>query len=232
MAANRDWYPAKVESLPEWYQNFTTQIQTLSAKYGITTDQVTTIQADNAWIQYWVPAISSANAQFDNLNEYFKTIWKATTDTPEPKVPVLTLPAGAPAKLAAGISTRTRDVANFIKGNPLYSQTDGELLRIVSQNGEPRPPSEITAEFKLRALANFSLEVTFTRQGQDAIHIEYRRKGGAWTLATTLTSSPGVFSIDPLVAGQSEQVEVRGILLKKNLPVGNFSDIKNAFIAP
>ena len=48
----------------------------------------------------------------------------------------------------------------------------------------------------------------------------------------TLTSSPGSFRVAPLVATRAEQIEVRCIYLRKNNLVGNYSDIKTAFIAP
>ncbi len=227
MAGNKDWYPTRIESLPEWYQNFVTQLQALATKYAIAVEQITAIQTDNAWIQYWVPALTTVDAQIEHLNNYFRTVLTLTEDVPAPKVPTLALPTPTPAALPVGVRTRARDIANFIKGNPLYSTADGELLGIVSINSEPPPLSEITAEFKLRTLANFGLEASFVKNGMDAI-----QQGGAWTLAAILTSSPGVFSIDPQVAGQPEQIELRGIMLKKNEPVGNFSDTKNAFIAP
>jgi hypothetical protein len=57
------------------------------------------------------------------------------------------------------------------------------------------------------------------------MRFDYRHKDGDWLLAGTL-------KIIPKTAGLAEQIELRGILIRKNKPVGEFSDTKTALIAP
>ena len=230
-----DYYPRKREELPEWYQNFYTQLQLLQAKYGIAAAQVNEIKSDNNWIQYWVPAIHAINQKIDSINGadgYFDTILKQPEGTPAPSAVVIALPAGVPAEIPPGARARVRDIANFVKGNPDYVSSDGDLLGIVTTGGEAPNFGDVTADFKVKTLAAFALEVTFTKQGSDGMRFEMRKKGGDWQFVTVLTSSPGSFTVTPTTPGQAEQVEIRGILIKKNDPVGNYSDIKTAFIAP
>ncbi len=227
-----DWYPTKIELLPDWHQNFVTQLPTVAAKYGITAGQMADAQKDSDWVAYWVNALNEIKQQVDQLEEYFEQILKLPKGSPEPLVPVITLPANQPGAVLVGVRERTREIANFIKGNPNYSKADGELLGIVSSPGAPPNLGELIADFKARTLPVFDLEITFKKQGMDGIRLEIRFKGGVWVYNTTLTSSPGVIHVNPQVVGVAEQVEVRGIMTLKNEAVGNYSDTKTAFIAP
>ncbi|MEQ1924419.1 MAG: hypothetical protein ABL952_18125, partial [Pyrinomonadaceae bacterium] len=109
---------------------------------------------------------------------------------------------------------------------------DGEALGIVSSKDAPLNPVTLTADFTVRTLAGFAVEVTFSRQGMTAMRFEYRHKGGNWIFVNVLNSSPGTLVITPQTPGTAEQIEMRSILMDKNDPVGNYSDTKNAFIAP
>ena len=233
--ATTDYYPRKREELPEWYQNFEDQLNALAAKYGITPGQLAEIIADSAWFQYWVAAMFAIEQQVDALtgkDGYFETILAAAEGTPPPSAPVIALPAGAPAQVPPGARDRVREIARFIKGNPVYVVSDGELLGIVSAKETPSAPSLLTADFSPRTLAGFAVEVTFSRQGMTAMRFEFRHKGGNWIFINVLPSSPGTLVITPETPGVAEQIELRSILMDKNDPVGNYSDTKNAFIAP
>ena len=230
-----DYYPRKRAELPEYYQNLVAQLAALAAKYGITPAMLAEINADNAWIQYWIPAMFEVEGHVDALtgkDGYFDTIVTAAEGTPSPTEPDIALPAGAPAPVPPGARARVRDIANFVKGNPVYVVSDGELLGIVSSKETPTSPTLLTADFTARTLAGFSLEVTFSKQGMSAMRFEYRHKGGNWIFVNVLPSSPGTLVITPAVPGVAEQIELRSILMEKNEPVGNYSDTKNAFIAP
>jgi hypothetical protein len=61
---------------------------------------------------------------------------------------------------------------------------------------------------------------------------EARHKGGEWTQAGFLLTSPGTFAVTPSPPGEAEQIEVRAFFIQKNNTVGNPSDAKAAFIAP
>ena len=232
MPGQQDYYPQKKADMPEWYQNFLAQLTLLQAKYGITNAQRSEIQADNDWIQYWIPAMFAIEQQKDAMNAYFDTILKGAEGSPSPSPVVIALPGGVPAEILPGARERVRDIARFIKGNPDYNPADGEALGIVASKETPQAPGSMTATFSVRTLAGFALEVTFTKQGQSAMRFEIRHKGGDWTFVTVLTTSPGTFAVTPATAGVAEQIEIRSILIEKNESVGNYSDTKNAFIAP
>jgi hypothetical protein len=174
----------------------------------------------------------AADALDQQLTKYFNTI-ATGSETEQPPDPIkFELPGGAPGEVAPGIKARTQEIANHIKNHMAYSEADGELLGIVADEEEAPAVETLNAEFDLRTLAGFALEATFSKQGMDAIRFEARRKGGNWQLAAVLVSSPGAFTVEPTAPGTAEQIEIRAVLLRKNQPVGNYSNIHVALVAP
>lgn len=225
--AVEDWLPIRHEELAEWIENFNAKLPgTLAGKYGITLVELMQLTKDNDWMQ----AKLQTEMQKMQINDYFDTIIKEPNE-PQPAEPTLSLPPDAPVPVAPGLRKRIRDIASKIKGQKaIYNQADGELLGIVGATAtrldNPQPIFEVTT------LSNFSLQVDFKKAGFNAIRFEYQHKGGAWLLAMIFTISPGVFQVAPTVAGTAEQIFVRAIYLENNQPIGEYSDIKPALIAP
>lgn len=232
MAKDNYWYPRDIDERAAWHANWNAQLPNFTAKYNIAADKMTQAAADNDWIQYWVAARHTADAIGEQLTKFFNTIATGDEADEPPKAINFALPPDPPAQVAPGIKARTQEIANHIKGNMAYAEADGELLGIVGDKQEPQTAEFLTADFTLRTLANYNLEATFSRNGKDAARFEIRHKGGNWQLATILTSSPGTFDVAPAAPGAAEQIEVRAILVENNQPVGNYSTIHVALIAP
>lgn len=227
-----DWYPKNMDARAAWHQAFSDALTDLSTKYNIAPAQLTQVQNDFNWIQFWVTQRHKLELLRQNVTKYFNEIGgndpsvnppaevnESIGDTPPPTVP-------------PGVEFRTREIVRHIKGHFSYSVADGEALGIVADETAPLNFGDMTAEFTVKTLADFELEASFRKNGADAMRFEFRRNGGAWQPAAYLVSSPGTLVVPPLVEGKGEQIELRGILIKKNENVGNFSAIVPAFIAP
>ncbi|HMS43833.1 MAG TPA: hypothetical protein PKE69_26620, partial [Pyrinomonadaceae bacterium] len=81
-----------------------------------------------------------------------------------------------PTEVLVGVRFRTREIAKFIKGNPNYSKADGELLGIVTSLAQPPNFGQIIADFKVRIMPDFDLEIFYNKQGTDGIRLEFRYK--------------------------------------------------------
>jgi hypothetical protein len=232
MAKNDYWYPRGMNERAAWHANWVIQLEPVIDKYNIAPAKLTQATADNEWMQYWVQARHVADALSEQLSKYFNAIATGNQNEAPPETVKFELPGGVPADVPPGIRARAQELAAHIKGHMNYSEADGELLGIVGDKQAEPALELLTAEFTLRTLANFGLEASFSKQGMDGIRFETRRKGGNWQMAAVLMSSPGTFSVEPTTPAVAEQIEVRAVLLRKNQPVGNYSTIHVALIAP
>lgn len=226
------WYPRNMDAKAAWHANWNAQLPTLAAKYNIIPARLAQVTADNDWVQYWVAARHTADALSQQLTKYFSTIAIGSENAEPPEQVKFELLPDPPLQVAPGIKARVQELVTHIKGHMAYSEADGELLGIVSDESVEQAVELLTAAFSLRMLPGFELEATFNKQGMGGMRFETRRKSGNWQLATILISSPGAFAVEPTTPATAEQIEVRAILLQKNQPVGNYSDIKTALIAP
>lgn len=85
----------------------------------------------------------------------------------------------------------------------------------------------------MAAKSDSRVEVTFSKQGLDAMKIEYRRKGEtAWNLVGVATASPFMHEADPATPGEPEIREYRGTLFQKNQEIGNTSPVYSVITTP
>lgn len=227
-----DWLPIDPQEFADWMINYDKFLPgDMATKYNITADFLMQLTKDKDWAVYWAQAKSQAEAQKIQVNDYYNTIIKEPNE-PQPAEPTFTLPPNAPAPVPPGMRKRLRDSASQIKGmKAVYSPADGELLRIISSTASR--PSNPKLEFSVETRANFVLRFTFSKQSYTAARYEYQYKGdNAWHFGDKLTNSPGDIAIPPQVPGIAQQVLIRGILLDKNEPIGVYSDIRTALIAP
>lgn len=228
-----DFYPQNMDALAAWHDNFVNQLGPLATKYNIPAATVTQAEDDNDWMTYWVDLRHAADTFKQQLTKYFNDIKGNDPTLMPPATPVPPGVLGAPADPPPpGIEFRTREIANQIKGHIAYAAADGEALGIVGPESGPEPEGTLKPDIALRTLANFELEATFSKKGNDALKLQFRHAGGDWKSAGFLVASPGTFAIAPSVAGTAEQIEIRAIYILKNNEVGNYSDAKSAFIAP
>lgn len=230
-----DFYPQGLDARAAWHINFAKEIIGLAAKYNISPAVLLEIAADAAWIEYWAQARNQADAQRQQLTQYINTISGKDEQAPAPAPIDWELSVPVPPEVPPGMEFRVREIARQIKGSMVYAVADGELLGIVSSGGTASPLSpgqNVAPDYTLVTLADFALQATFKKLGNNAVKFQYRRKGGNWADAGVLITSPGSFHVAPLVPGVAEQIEVRAIYLLGNVEVGVFSDAKPAFIAP
>ena len=229
-----DVIPQNREAFAVWFANFILQLPSVAAKYGIDAAKVTALEADNGWVQYWVPARDTARQQDRQVSDFMQGIIKGELGAPPINNPKWELPADPPLKVLPGIEKRIREVINEIKSQKsLYAEADGELLGILSPEELEKSENDWTAELiNPRSLANYGVKTDFRKYGMDAVRVEVRHKGDDWMAIAFLTKSPGVFNVNPQTVGNAEQIELRAVYIKDNQPYGNYSPIYAITVAP
>lgn len=128
-----------------------------------------------------------------------------------------------PAGLTHGILDEFRTMVDQIKVKSGYTLAIGEDLMIVGSEAPPTPEN-ISPQLTVETRPNYTVKVSGTMKGMDAVRVEFQRKGAAnFAMIGVLTSLPGELTISPQTAGEPEAGHIRAIFLKKNQPDGDYS---------
>jgi len=143
-----------------------------------------------------------------------------TAAPPAPVFPTATMPTGS----FIGIIEEFRKMVDLIKSSPGYTRAIGEDLMIVAPvstgDGGTSGIDILTPELKVSTGSGYNVKVVGSLKGMDAMRVEYRAKNGEWTLAGFFTNLPNSFTVSPQTPGNPEVGYVRGVFIKKSLPVG------------
>ena len=213
-------------------QTMATVLPTVNGQLGLDGTDVAFVikQAEN--YQYTLNVAQEISDQREAFTSFKRSLFKGDPLAPAPNPPVFPVIA-LPNPAANGIEETLKAIIRRIKASAGYNDTIGEQLGLVDTGFNPISPDTLTAELKLKALSNSRVEVAFSKQGQDAMRAEFRRKGDtSWSLAGIYTSSPGVHEVASIPADDPESREYRGVLVKKNQNVGNYSPIYVVITTP
>jgi hypothetical protein len=224
-------FPTTEAGLNLLLQTLKTKLPGYAATLGLTADEVAAVIADADNFEYLItiaPQVDDAKQAFFEFKDNVINGAPSTVQATPPVLPVIAMPTHP----FPGIKKRTQNVIQRAKKAPGYTDTIGEDLGFID-TGEPRDPNLLTAALAVAARSGSRVEVTFSRQGMDAMKIEFRRKGEtAWSLATIATASPFMHEADPATPGEPELREYRGTLLQKNEPIGNMSPVYSVVTTP
>lgn len=208
-----------------FFQNMKNVLPTVSAQLGLAGADVDFFikQADN--YQYLLNVAQEISDQREAFTTFKNAILLGDPLAPPPTPPVLPVISG-PQPFISGLDEQAKAIIKRIKASPGYNQTIGEQLGLVDTGPAPFNPNDLTAALKLTSKSGSVIEIAFSKQGQDAMRVEFQRKGEtAWQLAGIYLSSPGAHIAPSIPPDEPELRSYRGILLKKNDPIGRHSPI-------
>lgn len=214
------------------FQTIATQLPGLNAQLGLAAGDVDFFVKQSGNFQYILNVGQDISDQREAFTTWKNSIFGGDPADPAPIPPVF--PTVAPPQPAQnGLIVTAKAIIKRIKASAGYNQTIGEQLGLVDTGQSNFNPNDLTAALKLTARPSSAVEITFSKQGQDAMRVEFQRKGDtAWSLAGVFTSSPGVHNTPSIPPDEPEQRSYRGVLLKKNTPIGNYSPIYTVVTTP
>ncbi len=179
--------------------------------------------------------LTTAQLVTDSVDAFFA--FKDDMFNGDPSTTALIMPTfptiATPRETLPGIKKRLRALLKRIKASVGYTVQIGEDLGLIENDPGALNPDSITAEIKVRALQDGKVEIVFSKQGMDAIRVDFRRKGDVvWMLAGIYTSSAGIHDTPSVPPGEPEAREYRAIMIKKNVPIGNMSPIYTVVTTP
>lgn len=212
-------------------QNLAAKINSYKVVLGITNTDVTFLSEAAANYQYLINITPQVSDSKEAFTQFKGDYINGDANDPVPAAPVFPS-ISVPNPAVLGIVPGTKGVIKRIKASAAYTDTIGEDLGLVDTGGKELVEN-LTAALTLKALSNSRVEVSFSKQGQDAMKVMFKRQGdAAWSLAGIYTSSPGVHDVANVPPDEPESREYKGVLLKKNAEVGNESPAYTVVTTP
>ena len=214
------------------FQTMKTVLPTVNGQLGLAATDVEFFikQADN--YQYLITVAQEISYQKEAFTTFKRSIFKGDPLAPPPVPPAFPGISG-PQPFFSGLETEAKAIIKRIKASAGYNQTIGEQLGLVDTGPAPFNPNDLTAALKITSKPGNIVEIAFSKQGQDAMRVEMKRKSETeWGLAGTYLSSPGTQAVPSIPPDEPESRQYRGVLLKKNDPIGNLSPIYTVVTTP
>lgn len=218
----RFWWPTSMPAQLVLIQNFLAKIGGYQTALGLNTLQVTTV---TALCDAYIGAFNAADQAKTTMQAM--TQWRDSVFYGEPEG---TAAGDPPVFPVVGTTTYQRGTVNqfmafrdYIVALPGYTVSIGEDLGIVGPEVSPIAPDLVSPAIKSVKTNGYTVSISGSMQGFDAMRVEYAPKGGNFAPVAFLTNTPGGFSITPAVANQPETGHIRAIYIKKNAEYGNYS---------
>lgn len=170
--------------------------------------------------------VEQTRATMKNLTDWQDLIFTAeggTQGDAAPAVPAfqtLTMPLGS----FVGIFEEFKELVEDIKTADNYTEGIGEDLMIVASEPDDLVVDDIVCGITPQALPNsYKIRISGSLQGMNAVQAQYQPKGSNALQNFFLTKLPAEITVVPAEAGQPESGFVRGVLIKDNAPIGQWS---------
>ena len=216
------WWPTSLAAQLVLIQNFLAKIAKYAAVLSLTPAQ---IAAAEALCEAFIGAFNAteqARQTMQAMTQWRDEVFNGSPEgTPAPAAPMFAV-VGVTA-YTLGVVRQFFALRDLIVASPGYTALIGEDLGIVGSEITPSGPEQTTPVFKSVTTNGYTVNITGSMQGFDALRVEYARKGGTYSQIAFLTKTPGGFTITPATPGAAEAGHVRGVFIKKNEEYGNYS---------
>lgn len=216
------WWPAAMALQLVLIQNFVKKIVIHGPTLGLSAAQ---IAAAEALCNAYIAAFNSTEQARQTM--VATTSWRDDVFYGEPEGnPAPAAPVFAPAEAADytfGVVKQFFALRDLIVASPGYTEQIGDDLGIVGAEVLPKPENDVTPQLKTSTSNGYTVNISGSMQGMDAMRIEYAPKGGSFRTVAFLTNTPGGFQVSPATPGEPESGHIRAVYIKKNEEFGNFS---------
>ena len=226
-----DYFPKTDKALLIWLNNFQTKFADYAPMFGFTAADVAAVHNDYLTLVWSIAEAENFRAEAKARTNYKDIFVKSPIGSAPPGLPPVTTAPPPPVVMPPGLEERLRLVVNRIKAAPAYTTTVGVDLNIVL-TGAAGAISAMAATVNA-AKPTLTVEVAggvvvikFLKSGYNGIAIETQTgTDTTWHFLTNALFSPYQDTRPAAVPGAAEVRRYRAMFLKKNEPVGQWSDI-------
>lgn len=228
--------PRNDGELVVWCRNFAAAFAPRAASLGFTQADVDALQADVDMLSYLVGDLLPAYAAALQARTVYKNLVKdGPSGLPAGSLPAAPVLPDPPAEVSAGVVPRLRQLVARIKAAPGYNVAIGMELGINEPEvgGTNVARTSSSPDVKATPLEGSRVRVNFTKAGFDGVCVESRRAGeDGWRPLGRVNYSPFLDGRPPVEPDKPEMREYRLRYLRRDEPVGDWSDIVTATTRP
>ncbi|MBK7393612.1 MAG: hypothetical protein IPI64_09990 [Chloracidobacterium sp.] len=225
MPRREDWLPYGLDERKRAFQQIADGAETYAADLGLTAAEVDRIKAIAVEYAFAVDIFERNRVNMRALRS-----WRDAVISNKRSIkPVSERPmfdnTPMPVRTQAGLVAEMRKYVRRIKSASGYREGMGIGMKILSPNHVKKPLRDLAPKLKVTALGGFKVRIACQMEGMSALQIEFKRNGEErFEKVAFLTSLPEVIYIEPRVMGVPETGVMRAIFIKRNEPVGNYSN--------
>lgn len=220
------WYPRSLPDKVVWHANFDEQAAEDGATYGLTPDDLKQIHADRLTVQFLAEKNEYLEAELENWREMRDAFLNGDIGSTPPALPQFNV-GSLPADALTGIGDRAERYADQIKISGNYTEGVGAAYKIIAPPGQDVPEDEMKPVFKAEALPNWKVRLRVALKGMSGVRVLMQRGNDSndWINVGNFPDGEIIDDTPPAVPNQAETRRYKMIFLRKNEPVGEYSDI-------
>jgi hypothetical protein len=223
-------FPTTEPEANVFLQNLASKLPGYTTELSVSASEITQLTNGAANFNYLLNAATQVSDSKEAFTDFKQNMFYGEVKGPSapPVFPAIALPMAD----NAGIVTFVKALLKRIKASAGYTKQIGEDLGLIVDTPDELIPGNIVPEINVKAVEDGQVEIKFSKNGLDAIRIDWRVKDATtWELAGSYTTSPAIHD-HPSGEGKPEAREYRGRLLKKNEPVSQYSATYNVVTTP
>lgn len=228
------YLPSTESEQIKWFNNFLAKLTVHAATLGISAAELATVKADVEFLTFLQQDLLPAyRAKAQEITSYKDLIKDGPLGSPGGTLPAVpTLPT-APTVVPPGVLPRLSGLVQRIKNALGYNQAIGADLGILSAAPRSLALDDLKPTFTATALPGSQVRLDWVKGRLDGVRVESRRDGEPdWLRLDDDRYSPYTDTRPPLKPGQSEIRSYRLRYLKKDDPIGAFSDTVTVLLVP
>ena len=231
-----EYLPTDEPGLADWFENWAAKMDDHGAEHGFSAAEIQQAQDDAILVRNIVSAWQAIQAYRSEFSNFKNLILDGAKDAPMPAYPQFVVPF-APAsagRLLPGVVKRTKSCVRRLRESIAYNEAVGADFRVLPPRSLRIAPNEAKPALRPQVLTSSQIEAAFKKNGFDGIELEVQRGSNAnlWTPVGRFYTSPAEDPTPPSAVELPEIRRYRARYLKRNKPVGEYSDIVSIITKP
>jgi hypothetical protein len=221
--------PRTIESQVSWLQNFSVKLPAYAARYGISADEASGVQAGYNALSFWMDYDNVFSQYAQKVTGYRRELMSGVpagvTPGAAPSIPTPGTPPALPDTVQSNIIGYATSVGNRIKSHNDYTESDGRDLGLEGAEASGRAGADDKPTLDASIGDGGHPHVDWTKAGNDAIEIWKSTDGVNWTFIAVDTTPDYTDTAALPAAGQSAVWRYKAIYRHKDEHAGQWSDV-------